>query len=146
VLVYLYGYRSRIFGDSLMHNQVWLAGHLVGGTLALLLGPVQFWKGVRTRYPAFHRGSGKVYIAGTFLAGVSALRLSLLSFCEPCRVSLFILAVLVLATTAAAWYAIRGRNIKAHRQFMVRSYVLVLSFVAVRIDGLYSLFTVITGS
>jgi uncharacterized membrane protein YozB (DUF420 family) len=49
------------------------------------------------------------------------------------------LAVLVLFTTGAAWYCIMEKNIKAHRQFMVRSYVTVLSFVAVRIGDVVSM-------
>jgi uncharacterized membrane protein YozB (DUF420 family) len=49
------------------------------------------------------------------------------------------LTLLVLFTTVAAWYSVKNKNLKAHRQFMVRSYVTVLSFVAVRLDGLYSM-------
>jgi hypothetical protein len=39
-------------------------------------------------------------------------------------------------STWFAWKAIVGRNIKTHRQMMVRSYICVLGFVAVRIDQL----------
>ncbi len=139
VLAYLFGYRSKMLGPTLFNNQLWMVMHLVGGSLALLLGPIQFWKSIRTRYLNYHRLSGKIYIIGALLAGTSALRLSVVSVCVPCRVSLLFLAVAVLFTTGAAWYTIRHKNIKAHRQFMVRSYVTVLSFVAVRIDGLVSL-------
>jgi uncharacterized membrane protein len=135
VWAFTQGYRSNIIGDSLFNNQVWVVAHLVGGTLALFTGPVQFWKFVRNRYINFHRVLGKIYLAGTFLTGLSALRLSLVSHCAPCRISLFITAVLLLFTISAAWYTIKQRNVKAHRQFMVRSYVLLLAFVLVRIDG-----------
>lgn len=136
VLIYFQGFRSRLFGNTFFNNQFWVVSHLVGGSITLFLGPMQFWKGLRTRYAGFHRTSGKLYITGAFITGISALRLSLISSCQPCRVSLFILAVLIILTTSAAWYAVKNRNIKAHRQFMVRSYVTVLSFVAVRIDGI----------
>ena len=76
---------------------------------------------------------------GVALAGLSALRLSLISTCVPCRVSLFLLAVFALLSTAFAWKAIRNGNIKAHRQFMVRSYISILAFVAVRIDDIFPL-------
>ena len=128
------GYRSNTFGDSLFSNQVWFVAHLVGGSIALFIGPVQFWKFVRDRFINFHRILGKIYLAGAFLTGLSALRLSLVSLCVPCRVSLFITAVLLLFTITAAWYTIKQRNVKAHRQFMVRSYVLLLAFVLVRVD------------
>ena len=139
VWAYVYGYRSNTFGNSLFNNQVWVVAHLVGGSLAIFLGPVQFWKPLRSRYINFHRALGKIYIMGCILTGLSALRLSLVSACFPCRVSLFITALLLLFSTSAAWFTIRQRNVKAHRQFMVRSYVLVLAFVLVRIDGVVSL-------
>lgn len=136
VYIYFEGYRSKIFGKTLFNNQFWVVSHLIGGTLALFLGPIQFWKPIRTKYLSFHRTSGKIYIIGALITGFSALRLSLISTCHPCRVSLFILAILVLFTTVAAWYSVKNKNVKAHRQFVVRSYVTVLSFVAVRIDGI----------
>ena len=139
VWAFVYGYRSRTWGNSLFNNQVWFVAHLVGGTLALAIGPVQVWKWFRDKYINIHRWLGKIYIVGCFLTGLSALRLSLVSHCVPCRISLFITAVLLLFTTGAAWFTIKQRNIKAHRQFMVRSYVLILAFVLVRVDQVFSL-------
>jgi uncharacterized membrane protein len=107
--------------------------------LALFFGPIQFSKCIRNKYLVFHRLTGKIYIVGAFIAGLSALRLSLISTCVPCRVSLFILAVLVIATTFSAWWTVKNKNVKAHRQFMIRSYICVLSFVAVRVGGLVPL-------
>jgi len=139
VLTYLSGFRSKAFGDSFFHNQVWVTMHLVGGSLALLLGPMQFWKSFRNRFLSFHRLTGKIYLIGVVLIGISALRLSLISYCVPCRTSLFILSVLILLSSAFAFKAIKAKNIKVHRQFMIRSYVCVLSFVAVRIDDIFPL-------
>ncbi|MEH6538229.1 MAG: DUF2306 domain-containing protein [Psychroserpens sp.] len=132
---YFTGYRS----DSYINNPIWVSSHLIGGTLALLTGPIQFSKWIRNKYLNFHRLTGKVYIIGAFIAGLSAIRLSLISSCLPCRVSLFILAVLVLFTTFSAWWCVKNGNIKAHQQFMVRSYICILSFVAVRIGGIIPL-------
>jgi uncharacterized membrane protein len=139
VLTYLSGFRSKVFGDSFFHNQVWVTMHLIGGSLALLLGPLQFWKSFRNRFLSFHRLTGKIYLIGVVLIGISALRLSLISYCVPCRTSLFILSVLILLSSAFAFKAIKAKNIKVHRQFMIRSYVCVLSFVAVRIDDIFPL-------
>lgn len=139
VAVYFTGFRSKVFGNSFFHNQFWVVLHLFGGTLALFFGPVQFWKWFRTKYIHLHRTLGKVYMAGVALVGLSALRLSLISSCRPCRVSLFILAVLALTATAFAWKAIKAKNIKVHRQMMVRSFICIVSFVAVRIDDIFPL-------
>lgn len=135
VAVYFTGFKSKSFTS----NPFWVGLHLVGGTLALFSGPIQFSKWLRNKYLNFHRLSGKIYIIGAFILGLSALRLSIISSCEPCRVSLFILAVLVLATTFSAWWSIKNKNLAAHRQFMIRSYICVISFVAVRIGGLFPL-------
>lgn len=139
VIAYFYGYRSRMFGDTLFQNQLWVVMHMLGGSMALLLGPMQFWPFIRKRFVSFHRLSGKMYMTGIALIGVSAGRLSLISTCIPCRISLFLLTVFAVLSTWFAWRAIKTRNIKTHRQMMVRSYVCVLAFVAVRIDDVFSL-------
>lgn len=136
---FLFGYRSKNFGGSLLNNQLWVVMHLVGGTMALLSGPPQFSPFIRNRYLTFHRLSGKVYMFGILLIGISAGRLSLVSSCVPCRISLSLLTVFTLLSTWFAWKAVRSRNIKVHRQMMVRSYVCVMAFVAVRIDGILPL-------
>lgn len=137
VAAFFFGYRSRVFGNTLFNNQLWVVLHLVGGTLALFLGPFQFWKGFRNRYLGVHRVMGKLYLGGVALIGLSGLRLSLVSTCAPCRVSLFLLTLLVMLSAWLAWLSVRRGNLKAHRQFTIRSYVLVMSFVAVRIDQVF---------
>lgn len=130
---YFFGYRNERFGDSLLSNQLWFVVHLAGGTCSLFLGPIQFWTFFRTRYIKLHRFLGKVYIGGSLIAGLSALRLSLINDCHACRYSLLLLSVLLLFFTSAAYYSIRKYNIEAHKQFMIRSYVCALAFVLVRL-------------
>lgn len=139
VVAYFYGYRSPVFGNSFFSNQVWVVAHMAGGSITLFTGPLQFSGYLRKRYVKLHRALGKWYMFGVALAGLSALRLALISSCGPCRISLFLLAVFALVSTAFAWKAIKMGNIKAHRQFMVRSYIALLAFVAVRIDGVFPL-------
>ena len=130
---YLFGYRNSRFGETFFTNQVWFVAHILGATCSLFLGPIQFWKAIRTRYIRFHRIAGKIYIVGSLIAAVTAFRLALLFDCIACRYSLIPLAVLFFLTTALAWYAIKKRNIEAHRQFMVRSYTCSLAFIFVRL-------------
>jgi uncharacterized membrane protein len=136
---FFFGYRSRNFGSTFFNNQLWVVMHLVGGSMALLLGPVQFWVFIRNKYLRFHRTAGKIYMFGVLLIGISAFRLSLISPCVPCRISLFLLTLFAVLSTWFAWKAIKIRNIKTHRQMMVRSYVCVLAFVAVRLDDVLPL-------
>lgn len=133
-ITYFFGYRNPRFGETLFQNQFWFVLHIAGATCSLFLGPVQFWKFIRTKYIRFHRIAGKIYIIGSLVAAVTAFRLALIFDCVGCRYSLIPLSILFFFTTALAWYAIRRRNITAHRQFMVRSYVCALAFVFVRMD------------
>jgi len=128
-VVYLFGYRNPRFDD----NQFWFVAHILGASCSLFLGPIQFWKSIRTKYLKFHRFSGKIYIIGTLIAAISAFRLALVFDCVGCRFSLIPLSTLLFITTALAWYAIKQRNIIAHKQFMVRSYTCALAFVFVRL-------------
>ena len=139
VIPYLHGFRSRLWGSTFFQNKVWVTMHLVGGSLTLLLGPMQVWPYVRKKFVKFHRTSGKLYLFGIALIGISAGRLSLISTCGPCRLSLFLLTLFAVVSSFFAWKAIKAGNIKTHRQMMVRSYVCVLAFVAVRIDDIFSL-------
>jgi len=128
-VAYLFGYRNPRFAD----NAFWFVVHILGATCSLFLGPLQFWKSIRTRYMKYHRLAGKVYIVGTLLAAVSAFQLALGFDCTGCRFSLIPLSILLFLTTALAWYAIKKKNIKAHKQFMIRSYTCALAFVFVRL-------------
>lgn len=139
VIAYFYGYRSRMFGNNFFNNQVWVVMHMAGGTFALLLGPAQFSPFIRKRFVQFHRTAGKIYMLGILLIGISAGRLSLISSCVPCRISLFLLTVFAVVSTFFAWKAIKARNIKIHRQMMVRSYICVLAFVLVRVNDVFPL-------
>jgi uncharacterized membrane protein len=139
VFVYLTGFRSKSFGTSIFNNQLMVVVHLVGGTTALLCGPFQFWKGFRDKYLKLHRNMGKAYMIGGTMVALSAFRSSLISVCLPCRISLFLTALLMFTCIVVAWYAIRNRHIKQHKQFMIRSYVLMLAFVFVRIDAILPL-------
>lgn len=133
-IAYLFGYRSDRFGETFFHNQFWFVTHMLGATCSLFLGPVQFWKRIRIKFPKYHRLAGKIYIIGSLVAAVSAFRLSLIYNCVGCRYSLVILSVLFFLTTCLAWFAIKQRNILLHRQFMIRSYTCALAFVFIRLN------------
>lgn len=128
-VVYLFGYRNPRFDE----NQLWFVLHIAGATCSLFLGPVQFWTFIRKKYIRFHRIAGKIYIIGSLIAAAGAFRLALSFNCIGCRYSLIPLSILFFMTTSLAWYAIRQKNVTAHKQFMVRSYLCALAFVFVRL-------------
>jgi len=134
-VVYLFGYRNERFAG----NELWFVTHILGATCLLFLGPLQFWKRFRAKYIRWHRLSGKVYIFGSLVAGIAGFRLSLIYDCVGCRYGSVALAILLILTTSMAWYAIKHKNIQAHRQFMIRSYAVGLTFVFVRLPQILPL-------
>ena len=113
----------------------WLAGHLAGGTLALLIGPWQMSTRFRNRYMRLHRNLGKVYIAaiiiaslcGFYMAGTIALEVNV-----AWSLSLIFLAFPWLVTVLMAYRSVRLKRIQQHREWMIRSYMVTFGFVAFR--------------
>jgi uncharacterized membrane protein len=138
-IAYLFGYRSERFGQTFFENHIWFISHIIGASFSLYLGPLQFWGTIRKKYINYHRLAGKLYIIGSLVAGVSALRLSIINDCLGCRYSLALLSMLFLLTTSLAWIAVRKKNILAHKHFMTRSYTCALAFVFVRLNQIIPL-------
>ncbi len=117
----------------------WLIPHILGAGPALLAGPLQFSTRIRLRWPRFHRLLGRVYVLGSLIAAPAAFRLALGSECELCVLPLAILASLWFGTTLISFLAVRRRAFALHRQFMIRSYVLMCAFVIIRLTDNVSL-------
>jgi uncharacterized membrane protein len=110
-----------------------LLPHIAGGTLALLIGPVQIWLGETRSKLAWHRVLGSLYLLGVTVGALGAYYLALttpgpFAFAT----GLFGLAVAWTVTTGMAYRAIRARAIDQHREWMIRSYVVTLAFVIFR--------------
>jgi len=115
-------------------QRIWLAIHVVSASCALLVAPLQFVGIVRKRFPAVHRWTGWVYVVGALIAGIASFRLSFLSSCRMCIPPFAIWSGLFLLVTGLAIVMAVRRNFEAHRQFMIRSWVLMNGFVLVRLD------------
>jgi len=111
-----------------------LLPHLFGGTLALLTGPLQLWTGLRRQYPRFHRWTGRVFLLGVSIGVCGAIYLAFTTtFGWAYGAGLLGLATAWVATTGMAYYAIRSRDIHAHRRWMIRAYTVTFAFVTARV-------------
>lgn len=101
-------------------RRIWLLAHIVGGMLALLLGPLQFWSGLRRRALSVHRWTGRLYLAGVLVAAGSAFHL--IFFIPPSDggwvtgVALFTLAFVWLTASGMALVSIRNGSIGSHKE------------------------------
>jgi len=111
----------------------WLLLHVSGGTIALFVGPFQFWAALRRRYIVVHRWMGRVYLFGVVLGSASAFYLALHSHYWSFGIALFALGVAWCGTSAMAVIAVLRRRIEIHKEWMIRSYVTTFAFVAFRI-------------
>lgn len=111
----------------------WLVAHLGGGSLALLLGPFQFSGWLRRRYVKAHRWMGRLYLVGVAVGSLAAFYIGMwVSQNRGFGISLLFLDLVWVVTTGMAYIAVMRRQFAAHREWMVRSYVLTFGFVLFR--------------
>jgi uncharacterized membrane protein len=111
-----------------------LLTHVTGGSVALVLGPWLFWGRFRNRFLAFHRWLGRLYLLGIFAGGLAGLAMAAIAFGGlPSQLGFGGLAVAWLATGVLALQRIRQGNVRAHREWMIRSYALTLAAVTLRL-------------
>ena len=111
----------------------WFLGHILGGTLALSMGPFQFWSGLKRRSLHVHKWTGRLYVGGIALGATASVYLALTSpSSTDWTVGLLALAAAWVGTTSMAFYAIKRRKITFHKEWMIRSYVVTFAFVTFR--------------
>lgn len=110
-----------------------LAGHITGGAIALLIGPVQFLKGFRNKYRTLHRILGRVYLFAILISGVLAFVLTLTTTTTVVGLAYtHSLQALIFAwffTSYTAFATILKRQVTQHQQWMTRSYICTFAFV-----------------
>ncbi len=137
--LYAIGFQARISGDPSFHARfdttpISSTMHVIGGGIVLLIGGLQFWRGIRTNYPAFHRWLGRIYLFFVLVGGIGGLMLAPVS--DGGVVAHFgfgTLAVLWLFSGARAYMAIRNRQIKIHQEWMMRNFAMAFAAVTLRI-------------
>lgn len=115
--------------------------HMVGGTGMLFLGGLNLYLAARKDHYPLHRRVGQAYLAFGAFGAIVAIFVTLSPahkaaggpILTSISVSLTTLATAWLCFAALGWRAARNRRFAAHGQMMIRSYVLVWSFVFCRI-------------
>jgi uncharacterized membrane protein YozB (DUF420 family) len=119
----------------------WTFLHMLGGTGMLFLGGFNLYLAGRAiRFP-LHRRIGQAYLLLGAVGAVTALAITLspahkkaaAPILTNSSISLSMLSLAWLAFAALGWRAARNRRFQSHRDWMIRSYVLVWSFVFCRI-------------
>jgi hypothetical protein len=133
VLFYYRHYNAASF-DPYWPRRGWLFLHINGGTLALLMGPLQFWTGLRQKNLTIHRWTGRLFLVGVAMGVTGAVGLSITTtYGWGFAVGLMGLASAWLVTTSMAYYTIRNSLVDLHKEWMIRAYVVTFAFVTFRI-------------
>jgi len=112
----------------------WLVVHVLGGVVALVVGPVQFIGAIRKRWPGLHRATGLAYVAACSIAAPAGLVLSFGTTAGPVAGAGFAaLAVLWLYSTGQGLRAAFARQFDDHREWMLRSYALTAAAITLRL-------------
>ncbi|MGH1433323.1 MAG: DUF2306 domain-containing protein [Lewinella sp.] len=123
--------------QSVIHISWWKVAfyvHVFTSILLLLAGFTQFSGELLKRYPGVHRGAGKLYVfVLLFLSGPAGLLLAIKANGGVwSQLAFTTLAVLWWWFTWQAWRSIIKGQLKAHQDFMWRSFALTLSAVTLR--------------
>jgi uncharacterized membrane protein len=108
--------------------------HIVPGMLFMALGPLQFVRGLRAKYPQVHRWSGRIFLTTSAVVGITGLTLAfgktIGGVDEKAAITLFG-SFFLIALARGLWHALR-REFAHHREWMIRGYAIGLAVATVR--------------
>jgi hypothetical protein len=107
--------------------------HILAGSVAILLGPLQFWFGLNRRTSAMHRVLGVCYAVAVGVGGTAAFYLGFhTDFGWVFGMGMIGMGCAWIMTTSLAVISICRRMVEQHREWMIRSYVVTFGFVTFR--------------
>lgn len=119
--------------------------HFAAGGLILILGCVQLLSGVRTRWPALHRWTGRLYVVAALVAGVGGLAFILAKGTiggTVMDVGFGLYGVLMVLAAVQAWRHGQARRLEQHRAWALRLFALAIGSWLYRMDyGIWMLLT-----
>jgi predicted membrane protein DUF2306 len=114
----------------------WLLPHGIAGACVLILAPMQFSERLRTRFTTLHRATGGIYVASALFLAPLGVYIQYLDEAQGAARSFTIAAavdaaLLMTTTTIGLVFALK-RMFTQHRQWMIRSYAVALTFLEIR--------------
>lgn len=119
--------------ETYLDHRAGLYLHVIGGMLAMMVGPFQFIAGLRSRYLSLHRWLGRIYLTGSATGGAAGLYMAQFAYGGfPARIGFALLAAAWLTCGFMALQRVLTGRIAAHREWMIRSFALTLAAFSLR--------------
>lgn len=121
--------------------------HVLGGTVMLFFGLANLYVGTTRRHFRHHKLIGRIYLVGGAIGAIAAMVITASPnvhkqggpILTNTSISLLTLGSAWLLAAGMAYRAVRNQRYDSHRDWMIRSYVLVWAFVfcrlASRVEG-----------
>jgi uncharacterized membrane protein len=121
-----------------------VAVHVVLGGLYLTLAPFQLVRRVRSRHLLYHRRVGRILVSIGLVVGATALFMGLvIPFSGwPERMIIGLFRVLFLVSLIRGFVYVRAGHVNLHREWMIRSFAIVLSIATMRLIFIPAMITV----
>lgn len=128
------GFRSQFLQNIFALSPTAVSLHLLGGCIAMFVGAFQLSSKLRTRFLAYHRWFGRLYVIAVIVSGIAGFILALNAYGGmTSQFGFGLMAICWLGSTTIAYYHVRHGNIIEHRNWMIRSYALTLAGVTLRV-------------
>lgn len=115
-------------------HELGIMTHVVGGVLALGVGPFLFLGRLRAKRPAIHRWLGRIYLVGILLGSMAGFYMAFYAYAGiAASLGLGLLAVAWFYTGLEAYRAIRRGDTASHRAWMIRNFGLTFAGVTLRL-------------
>jgi uncharacterized membrane protein len=116
-------------------HRIGIYSHIFGSSLALAIGPLQFWTRLRTTKRSVHRWLGRLYLGlGVLIGGTAGLWMAFHAWGGlMARLGFACLAIAWLYSGLRAWLAVRAGNLAMHRTWMIRNFSLTFAAVTLRL-------------
>src|SRR5260221_2800469 len=108
--------------------------HVLPGIIFMVLGPLQFVRGLRAKHPAVHRWSGRIFLTASAVIGATGLTMAARGTIGGTdeRAAVFLFGgFFLIALAKACWHAI-PREFARHREWMIRGYAVGLAVATIR--------------
>ncbi|MBB6112409.1 Predicted membrane protein [Mucilaginibacter lappiensis] len=127
--------------DSLAQYPLLILVHIIPGLIFVLVGPFQFIQKIRTRYPRWHRFSGRLFLICGVVIGVTAL---IMSFAVPAiggvnqAAATVLFSVFFLYALFKIFQQVRQHKLPQHREWAIRVYAVGMAITTIRIiNGIF---------